>query len=49
VAVITVCIFYSLELFDSEVDAALAYDRAVERLKPNLALTYMNFKVNIVL
>ena len=32
------------ELFDSETDAAAAYDAAVWRLKPREAKSYVNFK-----
>ena len=32
------------ELFDSESEAAHAYDDALWRLKPNEAATYVNFK-----
>ena len=35
----------AVELFNSEEDAARAYDRAVRRLKPNEARAYLNFKV----
>jgi hypothetical protein len=33
------------ELFDNELDAARAYDKAVWRLKPGEAKAYVNFKV----
>lgn len=33
------------ELFDNELDAARAYDKAVWRLKPAEAKAYVNFKV----